>query len=232
MRPHRILITAAIVAFIATGIAQIPGLGLAADAPAGNVSVPGAALNSLIGEQEGHFNQAIDLYVKGDFHGAASEIRSGAALLRMEAGRASGEDAAKLQTAASDLDTLAANIVSGNVGSRRDLELAFGNADLALAAHYHALAGQALAAKDHAAAGRWLKAANDSLDDATSWTGERPPATQAEAQDQMHALQAKIRTGAAWSEEEAKKGMNYLGTRIQYLGQQMQNVGGAKSASK
>ena len=48
----------------------------------------------------------------------------------------------------------------------------------------------------------------------------------------MHALQAKIRTGAAWSEDEAKKGMNYLGTQIQYLGQQMQNSsGGAKSGS-
>jgi hypothetical protein len=121
--------------------------------------------------------------------------------------------------------------VNGNVGSRRDLDLAFAHADLALAAHYRALASQALAQKDHAAAGRWLKAAADSLDDSAAWTGQTPPAAQAEASDQMHALQAKIRTGAAWSEDEAKKGMNYLGTQIQYLGQQMQNVGGPKTGS-
>jgi len=31
---------------------------------------------------------------------------------------------------------LASNVLNGNVGSRRDLELAFARADLALAAHY------------------------------------------------------------------------------------------------
>lgn len=235
MRPHRIFRAVVIAAFIgAIGIVQIPSPGGATDAPpAGEVKVPQSALDALIGEQDQHFHQAIDLYVKGDAEGAASEIRSGAALLRMEAGRAGGDDAAKLQAAATDLDALAANVVKGNVGSRRDLELAFGRADLALAAHYRSLASVALAQKDHAAAGRWLKAADDCLEASAAWTGERPPEAQAVATDQMHALQAKIRTGAAWSEEEAAKGMNYLGTQIQYLGQQMQNSsGGAKSGSK
>lgn len=235
MRPNRTSATIIIAALVgALGIVQIPTPTRAADAaPAAEVKVPQSALDSLIGEQDQHFHQAIDLYVKGDAEGAASEIRSGAALVRMEAGRASGEDAAKLQTASSDLDALAADVVKGNVGSRRDLELAFGRADLALAAHYRVLASAALAQKDHAAAGRWLKASADSLEASAAWTGERPPEAQAEATDQMHALQAKIRTGAAWSEDEAKKGMSYLGTQIQYLGQKMQNVSGsgAKSGS-
>ena len=50
----------------------------------------------------------------------------------------------------------------------------------------------------------------------------------------MHALQAKIRTSVNWSYDEAKKGVGYLGTQIQYMGQQMQNFGGsgAKNGSK
>jgi hypothetical protein len=50
----------------------------------------------------------------------------------------------------------------------------------------------------------------------------------------MHALQAKIRTSANWSYDEAKKGVGYLGTQIQYMGQQMQNFSGsgAKNHSK
>jgi hypothetical protein len=228
MRPHRILITVAVAAFVATGIAM-PSPGLAADATPGNVSVPESALNSLIGEPNHHFHQAMDLYVKGDAPGAASEIRSGAALLRIEAGR--GPDSAKLQIAASDLDEIAGEVVKGNVGSRRDLELAFARADLSLAGHYRALANAALAAKDHAAAGRWLKASSDCLDEAEAWTGQAPSGPQGEAWDQMHALQAKIQTGAAWSEDEAKKGVDYLGTQIQYLGQQMQGGSKVKSIS-
>ena len=61
-----------------------------------------------------------------------------------------------------------------------------------------------------------------------------PSGAQAQVWDQMHALQAKIRTSANWSYDEAKKGVGYLGTQIQYMGQQMQNFGGsgAKNGSK
>lgn len=216
------------------GIAQIPSLALSANTPAGEVTVPQSALNSLIGEPDRHFHRAADLYAKGDAQGAASEIRTAAALLRIEAGRGSGQDAAKLQTAATDLDTVADNVVNGNVASRRDLALAFARADLALAAHYRSLADKALADKDRADAGRWLKAAGDSVDEAAAWTGQSPSGAQAQVWDQMHALQAKIRTSADWSYDEAKKGVGYLGTQIQYLGQQMQNFGGpgAKNGTK
>ena len=141
------------------------------------------------------------------------------------------QDSAKLQGAATDLDTLADNVIKGNVGSRRDLDLAFARADLALADHYRSMADKALADKDRADAGRWLKAAGDSVDEAAAWTGRSPSGAQAEAWDQMHALQAKIRTSGNWSYDEAKKGVGYLGTQIQYLGQQMQNFGGAKKSA-
>jgi hypothetical protein len=193
------------------------------------VSVPDSALNALIGEPDRHFHRAAELYVQGDAAGAADEIRAAAALIRMEAGRGSPEDAAKLRAIATDLDALASNIASGNVGSRRDLELAFARADLGLAAHYRSMADKALAEKNHAGAGRWLKAAGDSVDEATAWTGRSPSGTQAEAWDQMHALQAKIRTSANWSYDEAKKGVGYLGAQIQYLGQQMQSFSGPRS---
>jgi hypothetical protein len=196
------------------------------------VIVPQSALNSLIGEPDRHFHRATDLYVQGDADGAATEIRGAAALIRIEAGRGTAEDAAKLRTIATNLDALASNVVNGNVGSRRDLELAFARADLALAAHYRSMADKALADKDRTKAARWLKAAGDSVDEASAWTGESPSGQQAEAWDQMHALQAKIRTSANWSYDEARKGVGYLGAQIQYFGHQMQNFGasGAKNS--
>ena len=113
------------------------------------------------------------------------------------------------------------------MASRRDFDLAFARADLALAAHYRSMADKALTDKDRADGGRWLKAAGDSVDEATAWTGRSPSGAQAQVWDQMHALQAKIHTSADWSYDEAKKGVGYLGTQIQYLGQQMQNFGAA-----
>lgn len=184
-------------------------------------------LNSLIGEQDRHFHRAADLYIKGDAEGAASEIRAASALIRMEAGRGSAPDAVRLRTAATNLDTLAADVVAGNVASRRDLDLAFARADLALAAHYRSMADKALADKNRADAGRWLKAAGDSVDEAAAWTGQSPSGAQAQVWDQMHALQSKMRTSANWSYGEAKKGIGYLGTQIQYLGKQMQSFSGS-----
>jgi hypothetical protein len=196
------------------------------------VTVPQSALNSLIGEPDRHFHRAADRYVRGDADGAATEIQAAAALIRIEAGRGSTEDAANLRAVATNLDALASNVVNGNVGSRRDLELAFARADLALAAHYRTMAAQALADKDRASAGRWLKAAGDSVDEAAAWTGRSPSGAQAEAWDQMHALQAKIRTSANWSYDEARKGVGYLGAQIQYLGQQMQNFGASGATNR
>ena len=92
----RVSRTVAVAAFMGMiGIAQIPAR--AANTLAGEVTVPQSALNSLIGEPDRHFHRAADLYAKGDADGAASEIRAAAALIRMEAGRGSVQDAAKLQ---------------------------------------------------------------------------------------------------------------------------------------
>jgi hypothetical protein len=205
----------------------MPSSARAANNRTARVTVPRLALNSAIGEPDRHFRRAADLYAKGDTDAAASEIHAAAALVHTEAGRGSAQDSAKLLDAATDLDEVAGSVVNGNVASRRDLDLSFARADLALAAHYRSMADKALADRDRAAAARWLKAASDSVDEAAAWTGRSPSGAQAQAWDQMHALQAKIRTGANWSYDEAKKGVGYLGTQIQYLGQQMQNFGGS-----
>jgi hypothetical protein len=232
---HRFWLAVAVATFVTIiEVPPIQGLTCAASDRADQVTVPQSALNSLIGEPDRHFHRAADLYAQGDADYAATEIRAAAALIRIEAGRGSVADSAKLQAAATDLDSLADNVVNGNVGSRRDLDLAFARADLALAAHYRSMADEALANKDRTDAGRWIKAAGDSVDEAAAWTGRSPSGPQAEAWDQMHALQAKIRTSANWSYDEGKKGVGYLGAQIQYLGEQMQNFGasGAKDSPK
>jgi len=191
------------------------------------VSVPENVLNPLIGESERNFRQAASLFDKGDTQGAASQIRAGAALLRLEAGREHAANGSGLQSCADELDRLAGRVEHGDVSSRSEVNLAFARADLALAEHYRAMANEALAKKQHENAGRWLKAAADAVDDATRWTGRNPPTVQAQARDQVHALETKIRSGANWTYDEGKNGVSHLGTQIQYLGSQMQKVGGS-----
>lgn len=232
MGTHGVSTAVAVVFAGLVGIVQVSQQALAANTSANEVTVPQSALNSLIREPDRNFHRAADLYAEGDAQGAASEIRAAAALILIEAQRGSRQDATKLEKAVTDLDTLAGNIANGNVTSRQELDLAFGRADLALAAHYRSMAGTALANKDRANATRWLKAAGDSVDEAAFWSGESPSGAQAQVRDKMHALQAKIRTGANWSYDEAKKGVGYLGTQIQVLGQQMQNFGNSAAKHK
>lgn len=186
------------------------------------VVVPEDVLNPLVEEPERHFHRAASLFAKGDLQGAVSEVRASAALLRLEAGRESAEARSELLSSASELNDLADRVEHGKVSSRRELDLAFAHADLALAAHYRAMAAKAIANQQRDDAGRWLKAAANSVDGATRWTGQKPPTAQAEAWDQVHALEAKIHSGADWSYDEAKKGIGYLGTQIQYLGSKME----------
>ena len=189
------------------------------------VSVPEDVLNRLIGQSERHFHHAAKRFAKGDNSGAASQIRIGAALLSLEAGREHAENQNALRSSADELDRLAGKVEHGDVSSRSELNLAFARADLALAAHYRAMADEAVRNRQHDDAGRWLKAAADSVDEATRWTGQNPPTAQAEAWDQVHALENKICSGTNWTYDEAKKGVGYLGTQIQYLGLQMQMLG-------
>jgi hypothetical protein len=198
---------------------------------AGQVTVPEDVLNRLIGQCERHFRHAAKRFAKGDNPGAASQIRVGLALLSLEAGREHAETQNALRSSADELDRLAGRVEHGDVSSRNELNVAFAHADLALAAHYRAMADEAIANKEHDNAGRWLKAAADSVDDAVCWTGQKPPTAQAEAWDQVHALETKIRSGTNWTYGEAKKGVGYLGTQIQYLGSQMQKLGSSPTPS-
>jgi hypothetical protein len=212
-------------------LAETPA-GDAGERSARNITVPENVLNPLAGEAEHRFDQAASLFASGDVRGAASEIRAGAAFLRLETGRQHAANQAALESSADELEHLAGKVEHGEVSSRRELELAFGRADLALAEHYRAMAREAIANHQHDEAGRWLKAAADAVDDATRWTGRKPATVQAQARDQVHALEAKIRSGANWTYDEGKKGVGYLGTQIEYLGSQMQKVGTSPKTSQ
>jgi len=195
------------------------------------VTVPEDVLNRLIGQCERHFRHAAKRFAKGDNPGAASQIRVGSALLSLEARREHAETQSALRSSADELDRLAGRVEHGDGSSRNELNAAFAHADLALAAHYRAMADEAIANKEHDNAGRWLEAAADSVGDAARWTGQKPPTAQAGAWDQADALETKIRSGTNWTYDEAKKGVGYLGTQIQYLGSQMEKLSSSPTPS-
>ncbi|MBF6569695.1 MAG: hypothetical protein IVW54_12565 [Candidatus Binataceae bacterium] len=222
--PYLMIAAAAVMVISLTGIG-------AAQTEASQVKVPENVLNPLIGETQQHFHQAASMFSKGDNQGAASEIRSAAALLSLEAGRQGAANRSGLESSVTELDDLADKVSRGEVTSQSDLNQPFAHADLALGTHYREMADKSLADNHHAAAGRWLKASADSVDDAAGWVGQSPTTAQAVARDQVRALENKIRNGATWTTGEAKKGVGYLGSQIQYLGGQMQSLGGGSSGS-
>jgi hypothetical protein len=85
-------------------------------------------------------------------------------------------------------------------------------AAFALAAHYRSMADKALAEKDHA---RWLKGAGDLVDEAAAWTGQSPQVRRPRRGTRCMQVKRRFVLAPIGSYDEAKRGVGYLGERIQ-----------------
>ena len=159
----------------------------------------------LIDEPEHHFHMASRYFARGDRTHAAAEIRAGAALLKLEAGRHDATNKTGLEDAAKHLDDLAAGVAKGTVKSPKELNDAFARADLALARHYHQMAEASAAQNEHEKTGYWLEGAADSVDDAAEWSGHKLAAGGRATVNGARSLGAKLESGAKWTADEVKK---------------------------
>ncbi|KPL03066.1 MAG: hypothetical protein AMJ90_04065 [candidate division Zixibacteria bacterium SM23_73_2] len=91
----------------------------------------------LVDEPEFHFQKAHEFFLKKDFKAAGSEIRKGAAFLKLEAGRSTTEGKKTLEASADELGKLAEDVEKGAVASEKQLKDAFARADHALAKHHY-----------------------------------------------------------------------------------------------
>jgi len=189
-----------------------------AEAQPGTVSVPEDVLTPLIDEPEHHFHMASRYFAHGDRAHAAAEIRAGAALVKLEAGRHDATNKTGLEDAAKHLDDLAAGVAAGTVKSPKELNDAFLHADLALARHYHQMAEASAARNEHEKTGYWLEGAADSVDDAAEWSGHKLAAGGRATVNGARSLGAKLEGGAKSTADEVKKSVSDLGSEIETLG--------------
>ncbi len=215
------LTTMLIISFAAIAWAQasaLPASSATSEAQQGIVAVPEDVLTPLIDQPEHHFHMASRYFAHGDRTDAAAEIRAGAALVKLEAGRHNATNKAGLEDAAKHLDDLAAGVATGTVKSPKELNHAFASADLALARHYHQMAEASAAQNEHEKTGYWLNGAADSVDDAAEWSGHKLAAGGRATVNGARSLGAKLEGGAKWTADEVKKYVNDLGTEIESLG--------------
>jgi len=210
-----------IVSFAAIAWAQasaVPASRTTPEAQPGIVVVPEDVLTPLIDQPEHHFHMASNYFARGDRTHAAAEIRAGAALLKLEAGRHGATNKTGLEDAAKNLDDLAAEVAKGTVKSPNKLHDAFARADLALARHYHEMAEASRAQDEHEKTGHWLEGAADSVDDAAEWSGHKLAAGGRATVNGARSLGAKLEGGAKWTADEVKKSVSDLGSEIESLG--------------
>lgn len=172
----------------------------------------------LIDTPEQHFHAAQRYFARGDQRDAASQVRAGAALLELEAGRHDAANKDGLTKAADRLNSLATQLAKGKVKSAKELRAAFAQADLALARHYHRMAQQSLEQNDQKHTGYWLEGASNSISDAAAWSGQKLKAGTRSTLNGAQTLGRKLQTGAGWTVDKVKQGITGLGHELDSLG--------------
>lgn len=181
--------------------------------PPGLVVVQEDVLIPLLAQPDANFKRAKKDFARGDTKGAAAEVRAGAALLKLEAGRHHARNKRGLDQAARRLDRLAIQLEAGKVKSTQPLNADFADADLALARHYHDMAEQSLGHKDKHT-GDWIEASANSLEDATRWSGRKLASGAKTSVDGARSLASRIASGADWTVNEARANVTALGRQI------------------
>lgn len=157
-----------------------------------------------------------------NFGASASDLRSAAAMLRIEAKRTSQADKATLETSAKDLEKLANNVQDQKVKSEMDLDRGLAEASQAKAAHHHLLAAKEWAAKEYRRAGHDLKAAADATERSAEWSGGELSRGGKDIIAGAREVSGKLIAGTGWATAEVGKAIDSLGTEVQKLGHKVE----------
>jgi hypothetical protein len=172
-------------------------------------------------KSEEHFHQASESFLKKDAHAAAVGILKGAAFLKLEASRSTGEARKALTASERELERLAGGVEKGTVTSVQDLRRAFARADRALAEEHLQNAVESWSKKEVDKTGQELKLAADDVELALSWAGHRLNTTTEAAVKDAHAVAAKLTEGGAWTREEVGKGLDRMSKEVGKLREQV-----------
>lgn len=187
-------------------------------APEGYVLVEEDVLLQFVELPGEHFHKARENFLKKDFKGAASEIRKGAAFLRLQAARATTEGKKGLIVSVADLEKLANDVEKGTVTSAKTLDRTFAKAHHALARHHYLKALEYRTKKDTKRAGHSLRASAVHLEHAFAWTGHELEAGTVKVVRTAHELGDKLIVGTGLMTDDVVKAIDYMGREIEKLG--------------
>jgi serine protease Do len=200
--------------FVITAFLAVGGLGFhaayGAAAPAQKASSPALSVDKL----ENHFQKAREDIEKQVYGKAASEVRSGAAILKNEAGQATGEARKSLLQAEKELDGLASDLEKGTAKSTDEIKGAFSRAHNAMAEYFNAKASESWSKKAITEAGDYLREAAAALGNAWTWSGLRIQSGTDAAIGYAREVADKIEKGMKLGSAEVSKAVDDLRTEI------------------
>ena len=173
-------------------------------------SSPASSLDKL----ENHFQKAKEYIEKQVYGKAAAEVRSGAAIVKNEAGQATGEAMKSLLKAEKELDDLASGLEKGAITSTEEAESDFSEAHSAMAEYYNAKASESWSKKAITKAGDYLSETAAALKNAWAWSGDRIESGTDAAIGYAREVADKIDKGMGWGSAEVTKAMEDLRTEI------------------
>ena len=222
------LVTALAVVLSVAGISAggYAGEPKAAECPKGCVIVEEDTVLALADQPGNHLMEARKCHENKDWKGAARELRTAAAFLKLEAARAEGKAKEGLDASSQELKKLASDMEGGAVVTTTALDQAIAAASKALAVHHNAKATEGWAKKEYRAAAQDLKAATDYVKKAATWAGHGvSTGAEAAADAAADAGQKTVEAGkdaGEWSADKIHKGIEWTGAAIEKLGKQMQ----------
>jgi hypothetical protein len=149
-----------------------------------------------IDEPDRHFQNAHGAFIAKDYEKAAQEIRKGAACLKLEAGRASGDVKHSLNSSAQELEALAADTEKGTVKDVKDVDIRLGRADQALALSHQIKAKESWAKKETVRTGDEMNAGALFVEQSAHWTASEAKSGASAVVGDTRTLAAKLKEGS------------------------------------
>lgn len=165
--------------------------------------------------------QARDNFIDRDYQRAGQELRKAAALLRVEAGRATGEARRDLVSAARDLDRLAFAVEQGRLHRVEQIDPYLARAEHASARAYHRMAEEAWRAGDPRRAGHALRASARHLERAAVYVGAEGMGIARDVTGDAFRISGALVEGVGYVPREVGRAIQGVGSAMDRLGQRI-----------
>jgi hypothetical protein len=183
-------------------------------APDGYVLVEEDVIVTFADEPRKNFRSAVSAFLNRKLNEAATDIRKGAAFMKLEAERATGDAKKVLADAVADLQKLADDVQKGVVADLKDLQNSFARAEHALARHHYMKAVELREKNETQKAGRELQTAADYVDSGQVWLTKKMHKGTQDVVNEARRVAGKMVAGAGASAEDIGKAFDNLGKEL------------------